>query len=154
MDNVKEQLVVGIPAMLFGYTSGRIDADHDFTFEEILRFGRVKTDHVGRVIVVEKLPIDSVDFWVVDNGKRYLPIAPTIIFRDHFDGLDQERAWNTTNGGATVDLNRDSHGKLERIGNDCGSRKLVLSENLFVLRKVTSSSKGAYVRNPREERQN
>lgn len=154
VDDVEQQFMARIPAVLTGDPFCGIHAYYDFTFEEVLGFGRIKADDVRRIIMVEELPIDSMDFRIVHNCQRYLAIVPTVVICDHFDGLDEERAGNATDRGTAMDLNRDSHGNLVRIGNDCRSQKIELSVNLFVLRKLASSTKGAYVRNPREERQN
>ena len=85
VNHVKQHFELGGPWLFLGNSGGGFPADENFSFENLVGFGEIKADHIGRVIVLEVLTVDFLDTFVVQDCNRDLPGGPSKILRDSID---------------------------------------------------------------------
>lgn len=101
---------MGSRPMVFASNSqGRIGACDDLPFEEMIRFGRVKTDHIRWIIMLEELQVHLVNLRIVDDGNRDFSLGPTVVASDQVDCLLDPNLRKLDSTGGELDFDFDGH---------------------------------------------
>ena len=69
----------GVRVILVSLSQGRVTADNDLTFEQIVRLLQHETQHVGGIVVLQVLAIERVDRRVIHDRNAHTAGGRTVV---------------------------------------------------------------------------